>query len=58
MFANIYVLKPQGIAEIVTLLAAFSSERLAEYEQLQAEIEALKIKKSRLDTQGQKAQNT
>jgi len=56
-FGYIYVLTPQGIAEKALLAGRFLMRKMTEYEQLQAEIEALKVEMSCLDTDGQKAQN-
>jgi len=56
-FGYIYVLTPQGIAEKAMLAGSFLIRKMTEYEQLQAEIEALKVEMSCLDTDGQKAQN-
>jgi EPS-associated MarR family transcriptional regulator len=56
-FGYIYVLTPQGIAQKAALVSRFLKRKMAEYEQLQAEIEALKIETNRLDTDGQKVQN-
>ena len=56
-FGYIYVLTPQGIAEKALLAGSFLMRKMTEYEQLQAEIEALKVEMSCLDIDGQKAQN-
>ncbi len=42
-FGYIYVLTPQGIAEKTLLAARFLKRKMTEYEQLQSEIEALKV---------------
>jgi EPS-associated MarR family transcriptional regulator len=54
-FGYIYVLTPQGIAEKAMLAGRFLKRKLTEYEQLQAEIEALKVEISCVDLVGQKA---
>lgn len=57
-FGYIYVLTPQGIAEKALLAGRFLMRKMSEYEQLQAEIEALKVEMSCVnttDTEGQKA---
>ena len=53
-FGSIYVLMPQGIAEKAMLAGHFLRREMAEYEQLQAEIETLKIEMSCIDFVGQK----
>ena len=57
-FGYIYVLTPKGIAEKALLAGRFLMRKMSEYEQLQAEIEALKLEMSCLNTtktEGQKA---
>jgi EPS-associated MarR family transcriptional regulator len=54
-FGYIYVLTPQGIAEKALLAGRFLKRKMSEYEQLQAEIEALKVEMSCVDFLGQKA---
>jgi len=56
-FGYIYVLTPQGIAEKAVLAGRFLMRKMTEYEQLQAEIEALKVELNGQDTVGQRAQN-
>ena len=56
-FDYIYVLTPHGIAEKGMLAGRFLKRKMAEYEQLQAEIEAIKVEMSCLDADGQKVQN-
>ncbi len=53
-FGYIYVLTPQGIAEKALLAGRFLKRKMSEYEQLQAEIEALKVEMSCVDFLGQK----
>lgn len=53
-FGYIYVLTPQGLAERALLAGRFLKRKMAEYEQLQAEIEALKVEMNSLDTDVQK----
>jgi len=48
-FGYIYVLTPQGIAEKTLLTGRFLRRKMAEYEQLQAEIESLKVEMSNAD---------
>lgn len=55
-FGYIYMLTPQGIAEKALLAGRFLMRKMTEYEQLQAEIEALKVEMNSLDTDGQKVQ--
>ena len=57
-FGYIYVLTPQGIAEKALLAGRFLRRKMTEYEQLHAEIEALKAEMGGLDANGQKAQHT
>lgn len=45
-FGYIYVLTPQGIAEKALLASRFLKRKMTEYEQLQSEIEALKVEMS------------
>ena len=45
-FGYIYVLTPQGIAEKALLAGRFLKRKMTEYEQLQSEIEALKVEMS------------
>jgi hypothetical protein len=56
-FGYIYVLTPQSITEKAMLAGRFLKRKMTEYEQLQAEIEALKVDMNSLDTDGQKVQN-
>ena len=56
-FGYIYVLTPQGIAEKALLAGRFLRRKMSEYEELQAEIEALKVEMSGLASDGQKVQN-
>jgi EPS-associated MarR family transcriptional regulator len=56
-FGYIYVLTPQGIAEKASLAGSFLKRKMAEYEHLQAEIEAIKVEMSGPDTGGHKAHN-
>lgn len=42
-FGYIYVLTPQGVVEKVALTGRFLKRKMAEYESLKAEIEALQI---------------
>ena len=42
-FGYIYVLTPKGIAEKALLAGRFLKRKMTEYEQLQSEIEALKV---------------
>jgi EPS-associated MarR family transcriptional regulator len=56
-FGYIYVLTPQGIAEKAMLAGHFLKRKMTEYEQLQDEIEALKVEMNSLDNDGQKVQN-
>ncbi len=56
-FGYIYVLTPKGIAEKALLAGRFLVRKMTEHEQLQGEIEALKVEMKCLDTDGQKAQN-
>lgn len=56
-FGYIYVLTPLGIAEKALLAGRFLMRKMTEHEQLHAEIEALKVEMSCLNTNGQKAQN-
>ena len=53
-FGYIYVLTPQGIAEKAMLAGRFLRRKMAEYEQLQVEIEALKVEMGCIDFVGQK----
>jgi len=53
-FGYIYVLTPQGIAEKALLAGRFLKRKMTEYEQLQAEIEALKVEMSCVNFVGQK----
>jgi EPS-associated MarR family transcriptional regulator len=48
-FGYIYVLTPQGIAEKDLLTGRFIRCKMAKYEQLQAEIESLKVEMSNAD---------
>jgi EPS-associated MarR family transcriptional regulator len=54
-FGYVYVLTPQGIAEKAKLAGRFLKRKMTEYEQLQTEIEALKVEMSSVDFVGQKA---
>jgi EPS-associated MarR family transcriptional regulator len=54
-FGYIYVLTPQGIAEKAMLAGRFLRRKVTEYEQLQTEIEALKVEMSSVDFVGPKA---
>ena len=56
-FGYIYVLTPQGIAEKALLAGRFLKRKMTEYEQLQSEIEALKVEVSSPGGDGQKVQN-
>ena len=56
-FGYIYVLTPQGIAEKALLAGRFLKRKMTEYEQLQSEIEALKVEMSGLGGDAQKVQN-
>ena len=56
-FGYIYVLTPHGIAEKAMLASRFLKRKVVEYEQLQAEIEAIKVEMGCLDADGQKVQN-
>jgi EPS-associated MarR family transcriptional regulator len=56
-FGYIYVLTPQGIAEKTLLAGRFLKRKMTEYEQLQSEIEALKLEMSSPGGDGQKVQN-
>jgi EPS-associated MarR family transcriptional regulator len=56
-FGYIYVLTPQGIAEKALLAGRFLKRKMAEYEQLQSEIEDLKLEMSSPGGDGQKVQN-
>lgn len=56
-FGYIYVLTPQGIAEKALLAGRFLKRKMTEYDQLQAEIEALKAEMACSDTDGQRVQN-
>ena len=56
-FGYIYVLTPQGIAEKALLASRFLKRKMAEYEQLQSEIEDLKLEMSSPGGDGQKVQN-
>lgn len=56
-FGYIYVLTPQGIAEKALLAGRFLKRKMTEYEQLQSEIEALKLEMSSPGGDGQKVQN-
>ena len=56
-FGYIYVLTPQGIAEKTLLAGRFLKRKMTEYEQLQSEIEALKLEMSSSGGDGQKVQN-
>jgi EPS-associated MarR family transcriptional regulator len=56
-FGYIYVLTPQGIAEKALLAGRFLKRKMTEYEQLQSEIDALKVEMSGLDGDAQKVQN-
>lgn len=56
-FGYIYVLTPQGIAEKALLTGRFLRRKMTEYEQLQAEIEALKAEIGGLEANGQKVQS-
>ena len=56
-FGYIYVLTPQGIAEKTLLAGRFLKRKMTEYEQLQSEIEALKVEMSSPGGDGQKVQN-
>ena len=56
-FGYIYVLTPQGIAEKALLAGRFLIRKKSEYQQLQAEIEALKLEMSCVnltETEGKK----
>jgi len=52
-----YVLTSKGIVEKVLLAGRFLSRKMTEYEQLQVEIEALKVEMGCLDAHGRKIQN-
>ncbi len=56
-FGYIYVLTPQGIAEKALLASRFLKRKMTEYEQLQSEIEALKVEMSSPGGDAQKVQN-
>lgn len=56
-FGYIYVLTPQGIAEKALLAGRFLKRKMMEYEQLQSEIEALKLEMSSPGGDAQKVQN-
>ena len=56
-FGYIYVLTPQGIAEKALLAGRFLKRKMTEYEQLQSEIEALKVEMSGPGGDAQKVQN-
>jgi len=56
-FGYIYVLTPQGIAEKALLAGRFLIRKMTEYEQLQSEIEALKVEMSGFGGDAQKVQN-
>jgi EPS-associated MarR family transcriptional regulator len=56
-FGYIYVLTPQGIAEKALLASRFLKRKMSEYEQLQSEIEAVKVEMGGLDGDVQKTQN-
>ena len=56
-FGYVYVLTPQGITEKAMLAGRFLKRKMIEYEQLQAEIEVLKVEMGSMDTDGQKVQN-
>lgn len=56
-FGYIYVLTPQGLAEKAMLTGRFLQRKMTEYDQLQAEIEALKTEMACLATDGRKTQN-
>jgi EPS-associated MarR family transcriptional regulator len=57
-FGYIYVVTPRGIAEKALLAGRFLMRKMSEFEQLEAEIKALKVEMSCLNTtdiEGQKA---
>lgn len=54
-FKYIYLLTPQGIAEKVALTSRFLQRKMAEYDALKLEIEALKSEVSEYQASGQKA---
>lgn len=56
-FGYIYVLTPQGIAEKTLLAGRFLKRKMTEYDQLQAEIEAIKVEMACLDSDVQKVQS-
>lgn len=56
-FGYIYVLTPQGMTEKTLLAGRFLKRKMIEYEQLQSEIEALKVEMSSLGGDAQKVQN-
>ena len=56
-FGYIYVLTPKGIAEKALLAGRFLKRKMTEYDQLQSEIEALKLEMSSPGGDAQKAQN-
>lgn len=56
-FGYIYVLTPQGIAEKALLTGRFLKRKVTEYEQLQSEIEALKLEMSSPGCDAQKVQS-
>ena len=57
-FGYIYVLTPQGIAEKALLAGRFLKRKMTEYEQLHAEIEALKAEMVVLEVNSQQVQHT
>lgn len=56
-FGYIYVLTPQGVAEKALLAGRFLKRKMTEYDQLQAEIVALKVEIACPSTDGQTLQN-
>ena len=55
-FKYVYLLTPQGIAEKVALTSRFLKRKMAEYDALKEEIEALKAEMVEDQGDGQKAQ--
>ncbi len=55
-FKYVYLLTPQGIAEKVALTSRFLKRKMAEYEALKVEIEALKVELGEEQGNGQKAE--
>ncbi len=56
-FGYIYLLTPESIAEKALFASHFLKRKMTDYEQFQAEIEALKADTGSMDVDGQKVQN-